>query len=106
MSKRRPTDKALDLFIERLKNWNGTRPTFQDIVIDAAAICARLQERNKDGTAFVEEFAKQVNLTQSHVRGWITGKTPTPPLKLARIWVNEIRIFLERKRVPPTLRPN
>ena len=105
MSKSRVPDRALDIFLEKLAKWDGDEPSFQDIVIDAAAICARICERDRDDTAFVRDFAEQIGAPESYVRGWAAGKR-LPNARLAKKFVNEIRIFLERKRVPPGERPN
>ena len=103
--KHRMSDKALDMFLEQLEKWDGNEPSFQDIIIDAAAACARISQRNKDHTAFVADFAAQTGLAESLIRGWVAGKR-LPNTKLAKTVVNEIRIFLEKKRVPPHDRPN
>jgi ribosome-binding protein aMBF1 (putative translation factor) len=100
-----PSDAQLLAFLKMLESWDGSEPTFQEILVDAASHAAAIQARNKDATAFVPDLAKQTNVAESLIRKWVTGKAPINR-KLAKTMVNEIRIYLAWQRVPAAQRPN
>jgi hypothetical protein len=99
-----PSDAQLLAFLKTLESWDG-HPTFQDVLLDAAAHAGAIRERNKDNTSLVPDLAEQTNIEASLIRKWATGKAPINR-KLAKTMVNEIRIYLARQRVPAAQRPN
>jgi hypothetical protein len=100
-----PSDAELTTFLGTLASWDGATPSFQDIVIDAATHAGAIKERHGDDTAFIPDLASQTNLAESLIKKWVAGKS-LPNAKLAKTVVNEIRIYLERRRIPPHERPN
>jgi hypothetical protein len=101
---RGPSDAQLTAFLKKLETWNGD-PTFQDVLLDAAAHAAAINERNGTKLALVADLAKQTNIEASLIRKWISGKAPINR-KLATTMVNEIRIYLATQRVSPADRTN
>lgn len=100
-----PSDADLSEFLKKLEAWDGSQPSFQDILLDAATHAGAIRERNKDATAFVPDLATQTNLPESLIKKWVAGKS-LPNAKLAKTMVNEIRIYLARQRIPAGERSN
>lgn len=105
MPKKQKPDVLLDAFLDMLHDWDGQTPSFQEIVIDATVHAAYLRERNRDDTALAHDIAEMIGLPESYVRGWASG-LQLPNQQLAKTFVNEIRIYLEQRRVPPSERAN
>lgn len=105
MAKRQGTDKALEAFLRKLRDWDGDDPSFQELVTEAVAQAGVIRKRNNDDTAFVDDIAKQMNVTKAFVQGWVTGKTPANK-KLAKTYIKEILIYLEKRRLPAGERSN
>jgi predicted GNAT family acetyltransferase len=99
------SDKILEAFLRTLRNWDGKNPSFQDLVVGAVTQTATLRERTKQDVQFARDMALQLNVTESYVKGWISGRG-LPNDALAKTFINEIRIYLEKHRVPATEKSN
>ncbi len=100
-----PSDADLGVFLAKLAAWDGSDPSFQDILVDAAVHAAALRERHKDDIALLPDLERQTNLPQSLLKKWLAGQQ-LPNKKLAMTVVDEIRVFLSRRRIPPSKRSN